>query len=259
MLASFWLSDPSVVTNLTRWEDAMFNNLLESKPKKQRSPAGVAFSIVLHSILIGGAVYATAHAAIENEKPKQEEVKFVETPKEPPPPEPEKPKPPPPDVVAAPPPPKGFQVLTAPVKIPDVIPDIDLSKKVTDEADFSGKGVAGGTSKGVVGGTAPVNADQAYFEFQVEKPTVAAGGNPSPTYPDMLKSAGVEGEVLAQFVVDTSGRAEMSTFKVLKTSNELFSVAVKNVLPRYRFIPAEAGGRKVKQIVQLPFQFSLAK
>jgi protein TonB len=236
----------------------MFNNLLESKPKKQRSPAGAAVSIILHSVLIGAAVYATAHAAIENEKPKQEEVKFVETPKEPPPPEPEKPKPPPPDVVAAPPPPKGFQVLTAPVKIPDVIPDIDLSKKVTDEADFSGKGVAGGTSKGVVGGTA-VNTDQPFFEFQVEKPVAPMGGNPTPQYPDMLRSAGVEGEVLAQFVVDTTGRAEMSTFKVLKTSNELFSVAVKNALPRMRFIPAEAGGRKVKQIVQQPFSFALGK
>jgi len=236
----------------------MFNNLLESKPKKQRSPAGAAVSIVLHSVLIGAAVYATAHAAIENEKPKQEEVKFVETPKEPPPPEPEKPKPPPPDVVAAPPPPKGFQVLTAPVKIPDVIPDIDLSKKVTDEADFSGKGVAGGTSKGVVGGTA-VNTDQPFFEFQVEKPVAPMGGNPTPQYPDMLRSAGVEGEVLAQFVVDTTGRAEMGTFKVLKTSNELFSVAVKNALPRMRFIPAEAGGRKVKQIVQQPFSFALGK
>src|SRR4051812_3884573 len=148
----------------------MFNNLLESKPKKQRSPAGIATSVVLHAAIIGAAVYGTLHAAIESEKPKQEEVKFVETPKEPPPPEPEKP-PPPPDVVAAPPPPKGFQVLTAPVKIPDVIPDIDLTKKVTDEADFTGKGVAGGTSKGVVGGTAPA-PDQPYFEFQVEKPVV---------------------------------------------------------------------------------------
>jgi len=236
----------------------MFNNLLESKPKKQRSTAGAVTSVVLHSALIVAAVYATAHAAIENEKPKQEEVKFVETPKEPPPPEPEKP-PPPPDVVAAPPPPKGFQVLTAPVKIPDVIPDIDLSKKVTDEADFSGKGAVGGTSKGVVGGTAPVNNDQAYFEFQVEKPVVPAPGNPSPRYPEMLQSAGQTGEVLAQFVVDTSGRAEMSTFKVLKTSNDLFTAAVKNVLPRYKFIPAETGGRKVKQLVQLPFTFNIGQ
>ena len=85
---------------------------------------------------------------------------------EPPPPE-DKP-PPPPEIVAAPPPPKGFQVLTAPIKIPDVLPEIDLSKKMTDEADFSGKGVAGGIAKGVVGGTGPVT-DQTYFEFQVEK------------------------------------------------------------------------------------------
>ena len=236
----------------------MFNNLLESKPKKQRSTAGAVTSVVLHSALIAAAVYATAHAAIENEKPKQEEVKFVETPKEPPPPEPEKP-PPPPDVVAAPPPPKGFQVLTAPVKIPDVIPDIDLTKKVTDEADFSGKGAVGGTSKGVVGGTAVVNNDQPYFEFQVEKPVVPAPGNPSPRYPEMLQSAQVTGEVLAQFVVDTTGRAEMGTFKVLKSSNDLFTAAVKSALPRYRFIPAETGGRKVKQLVQLPFTFNIGQ
>jgi protein TonB len=235
----------------------MLNNLLESKPKKQRSPGATAFSVVFHSLLIGAAVYATANAAIENEKPKQEEVKFVETPKEPPPPEPEKP-PPPPDVVAAPPPPKGFQVLTAPVKIPDVIPDIDLSKKVTDENDFTGKGVAGGTSKGVVGGTAPVT-DQPYFEFQVEKPVVPQPGQPNPSYPDMLRSGNVEGEVLAQFVVDTTGRAEMSTFKVLKSSNDLFTAAVKSVLPRWRFVPAETGGRKVKQLVQQPFSFALSK
>ena len=66
-----------------------------------------------------------------------------------------------------------------------------------------------------------------------------------------------EGTVLAQFVVDTTGRAEMNTFKVLKSDNDLFSNAVKNALQRMRFLPAEVGGRKVKQLVQQPFQFSL--
>lgn len=233
----------------------MLNNLLESKPKKQRSPGATAFSVIFHSVLIAAAVYATANAAIENEKPKQEEVKFVETPKEPPPPEPEKP-PPPPDVVAAPPPPKGFQVLTAPVKIPDVIPDIDLSKKVTDENDFSGKGVAGGTSKGVVGGTAPVVTDQPYFEFQVEKP-VAPLNNSPPRYPDILRSSNVEGEVLAQFVVGTDGRADMRSFKVLKSSDPLFTAAVEDAVKQMRFTPATIAGRAVKQVVQQPFVFSL--
>src|SRR5215207_3023030 len=131
----------------------MFNNLLESKPKKEKRGGGTMASIVLHSVLVGLAVYATANAAIQNEKPRQEKIDFVETPKdEPPPPKDEPPPPPPPDVVAAPPPPKGFQVLTAPVDIPDVIPSSVLSKTVTDEHDCSGKCVSGGDLKEVEGG-----------------------------------------------------------------------------------------------------------
>jgi protein TonB len=237
----------------------MFNNLLESKPKKEKRRGGTITSIVLHSMLVGLAVYATANAAIKNEKPRQEKIDFVETPKDEPPPPKEQPPPPPPDIVVAPPPPKGFQVLTAPVEIPDVIPDIDLSKKVTDEADFSGKGVAGGVAKGVEGGKAVVQSDQPYFEFQVEKPVVPAPGSVSPRYPDMLRQAGVEGEVLAQFVVDTTGRAEAGSLKILKSSHDMFVQSVKNALPQMRFIPAEVGGRKVKQLVQQPFTFSISK
>ena len=236
----------------------MFNNLLESKPKKEKRGGGTVTSVVVHSILVGLAVYATANAAIKNEKPRQEKIDFVETPKDQPPPKEEPPPPPPPDVVVAPPPPKGFQVLTAPVEIPDVIPDIDLSKKVTDEADFSGKGVAGGVAKGKEGG-AVVQSDQPYFEFQVEKPVVPAPGSISPRYPDMLRQAGVEGEVLAQFVVDTTGKAEPGSLKILKSSHDMFVQSVKNALPQMRFIPAEVGGRKVKQLVQQPFTFSITK
>ena len=114
-------------------------------------------------------------------------------------------------------------------------------------------------AKGVKGGTGPVNVDQPYFEFQVEKPVVAAPNSASPRYPEMLKSASVEGEVQAQFVVDTSGRVEPGSFKVLKSSHELFTAAVREALPRMRFLPAEVGGRKVKQLVQQPFQFALSK
>lgn len=243
----------------------MFNNLIESRPKKQRTLGSTVFSVVFHTSLIALAVLATANAAIKNEKPKAEKIDFVEAPKEKPPePKNEPPPPPPPkNVVVAPPPPKGFQVLTAPVNIPDVIPQIDLSKKITDAADFSGKGVAGGTAKGVEGGKpAPVQAagdNQTYFEFQVEKPVVQAPGSSTPRYPDILRSAGVEGEVLAQFVVDTSGRADPGTFKVLKSSHDLFSQAVRQALPQMRFIPAEVGGHRVKQLVQQPFTFAIAK
>ena len=237
----------------------MFNTLIESKPKRQRTTGGLIFSGVLHAILGTAAVYGTLQAKEQLEKPKAEKVEFVDIKKKEEPPPPKEVPPPPKDVVMAPPPPKGFQVLTAPVKVPDVLPDIDLSKKVTDEADFSGKGVAGGTSKGVVGGTAPVNSDQPFFEFQVEKQVQQIPGSGNLRYPDMLRSANVEGEVLAQFVVDTSGKYESGSFKVLKSSHDLFTAAEKNSLPTMRFYPAEVGGRKVKQLVQQPFTFSLQK
>ena len=237
----------------------MFNNLIESKPKKQRTTGGLIFSGVIHAIIGTAAVYGTLQAKEQLDKPKAEKVEFVEMKKKEEPPPPKEVPPPPKDVVMAPPPPKGFQVLTAPVKVPDVLPDIDLSKKVTDEADFSGKGVAGGTSKGVVGGTAPVNTDQPFFEFQVEKQVQQIPGTGNLRYPDMLRSANVVGEVLAQFVVDTTGRFESGSFKVLKSSHDLFTAAVKNALPQMRFYPAEVGGRKVKQLVQQPFTFSLQK
>jgi periplasmic protein TonB len=51
----------------------------------------------------------------------------------------------------------------------------------------------------------------------------------------------------------------MSTFKVLKSDNDLFTQEIKNTLPKMRFYPAEVGGRKVKELVQLPFTFKLQK
>ncbi|HEX7596342.1 MAG TPA: energy transducer TonB [Gemmatimonadaceae bacterium] len=233
----------------------MFNQLLESKAKKQKMAGGTTFSIVLHTLLIGAAVYATARAGVKDEKAKAEKIQFVEMKKEPPK-VPDKP-PPPKEVVVKPPPPKGFQVLRAPVKIDIKIPEIDLSKAITNENDFSGKGVKGGTGNGVVGGIA--NTNQTYFEFQVEKPAESMPDNPKPKYPSVLESSGIAGEVQAQFVVRSDGKADMDTFKVLKSTNELFTQAVKNVLPRMRFSPAQIGGKPVNQLVQQAFQFAVPR
>jgi protein TonB len=233
----------------------MFNQLLESQPKKERMAGGTVFSIVLHTVLIAGAVYATAAAGVKDEKTKAEKIQFVEMKKEPP--KVIEKEPPPKEVVVKPPAPKGFQVLRAPVKIDIKIPEIDLSRAITNEADFSGKGVKGGTGSGVVGGIA--NTNQTYFEFQVEKPAEMLQDSPRPKYPSVLESSGIAGEVQAQFVVSSNGKADMDTFKVLKSTNELFTQAVKNNLPRMRFSPAMIGGKPVNQLVQQSFQFAVPR
>lgn len=86
-----------------------------------------------------------------------------------------------------------------------------------------------------------------------------APNSPTPQYPDILRQAGVEGEALVSFVVDTTGRADVSSFKVIRATHDLFATAVKNALPRMRFIPAEVGDKKVRQLVQQPFSFAIVK
>jgi periplasmic protein TonB len=270
--------------------------LLESKKSDQprkRSAGGTVTSVILHVAVISLALFATANAGTRKpEKTKAENLRFVEMKKPEPPPEPKKEPPPPPKIkketpkpktpeppkpklvveqpkVEAPAPPKGFQVVPPPVAVPTKIPSIDLSKAITNENDFSGKGVAGGTANGVKGGTgdadskgkdAGVKPEEEhhgpYMEFQVEKPVEKIGGD-APEYPSQLKDQGIEGTVLVQFVVNESGRYESGTMKVLNSSNPAFTAAVKEALPRMKFSAAQIGGKKVQQLVQMPFQFHL--
>jgi TonB family protein len=70
---------------------------------------------------------------------------------------------------------------------------------------------------------------------------------------------GVTGKVLAQFVVGENGRYEPGSLKILESSNPAFTAAVKQALPGMRFSAAQIGGKKVSQLVQMPFQFNLAR
>jgi TonB family protein len=96
------------------------------------------------------------------------------------------------------------------------------------------------------------------FEFQVTKSVTVLPGGPAPRYPDVLRSQNVQGEVLAQFVVDTMGHADSTTINILRSGHEMFSDAVRAVIPKLQFTSAEVAGRKVKQLVQMPFQFNLS-
>jgi protein TonB len=227
----------------------MFNTLLESKAKKQRSVGGSFVSLMMHATLIVLAIQATLHA----DQPKvqrETKVNFTEVKKDEPPPKPHV-------EIAAAPVLKGSQVLTAPVNIPDVLPEIDLTQKPTDALDWTGKGPPGGRANGT-GEVAPAT-NQIYSESQVEKPVVAIQGSAAPRYPEVLKAAGVQGEVVAAFIVDTAGRVDPASFKVVSATNELFSAAVRTAVPGMRFLPAEIGGKKVKQQVQQPFVFTIIK
>ncbi|HJP59331.1 MAG TPA: M56 family metallopeptidase [Gemmatimonadaceae bacterium] len=97
-------------------------------------------------------------------------------------------------------------------------------------------------------------AQKSFFEFQVEKLATPITMQ-NVQYPPELKAAGVKGTVYAQFVVDETGHVDISTFTVLNDVDPRLSAAVRDVAASWRFEPASVGGRKVKQLVQQPFQF----
>jgi TonB family protein len=101
-------------------------------------------------------------------------------------------------------------------------------------------------------------ASAPYFEFQVERPATMLGAIPL-RYPPMLRTAQVEGRVLAQFVVRADGRVDPSTFEVLRAEHAAFAEAVRQALSSARYQPAEVGGRAVDQVVQQPFVFALER
>ena len=103
-----------------------------------------------------------------------------------------------------------------------------------------------------------VRLPRVYAELEVEKQVRVRSSSALPRYPAALRNLNIEGSVLAQFVVDTTGRAQMSTFKVLRASHGDFILAVREAVSRMSFYPAEIGQHKVRQMVQQPFDFRLS-
>jgi periplasmic protein TonB len=258
----------------------MMNTLLESRPHKKRAAGGTIFSVILHASVVLLAVFATARAGVaKSDEPVVQKVNFIKT-AEPKPVEKKPDTPPPPKAkpvvqhhaaAVLPPapkaeiaPPKGFKVLQAPVAISTKIPDIDLSSKFNPD-DFSGKGVKGGSSTGSEGsngtkeGAAPgVDTNKDYDANEVERQVSAISGT-NIAYPESMRSSAVEGRVEAQFVVNENGRVETGSFKVLNSTNEAFTQAVRDALSKMRFRPAQIGKTNVAQVVQQAFVFNLNK
>lgn len=233
----------------------MFENLIESKPKREKSLGQSILSVIVHTLLIAAAVKATAGAAETVLKVNTDTLNMFIAPPEPPPP-----PPPPPEtqnvVVTNNPPPQGFQTIMPPKDIPTTIPPVNLNEKF-DARDFSGKGMEGGVATGVVGGTGPVISTGEQFTVdQVDDPVQYLDG-PKPNYPGVLKSAGVEGRVNLRFIVGTDGRVEANTIQVLSSTNKAFEEPAIQAIKGSRFKPAKIRGQPVRQLVDQAVAFTL--
>ena len=80
-----------------------------------------------------------------------------------------------------------------------------------------------------------------------------------PAYPPQLRAAGVQGRVELQVVVDTLGRVERGTLRVVHSDHPAFEAPAIESLQGARFRPARVLGRAVRVLVQIPVEFVLQR
>ena len=235
----------------------MFGVLLESRARVQRRSGGIALSVATHVALIGVATAATVHARPE----KVEKVKPIILSFTPPPPPP---KPVPVEhqtatlVTKLATMPRLHTIeLVAPTVVPPTLPPINPGGPTMD-GDFVV--VRGGSGGGAPHGSAfDLGAGESSTDWRGTEVLMHVLSSGKPRYPESLRQAGVDGSVLIQFTVDTLGRVDMGSVKVLNSTHGMFTDAVRQSLGAFRFKPAEVNGKRVPALAQMPFEFHLSK
>lgn len=80
---------------------------------------------------------------------------------------------------------------------------------------------------------------------------------PLPTYPELLRQAGVAGNVVLEAVVDTTGRVLAQSITLVSATHPGFVEPARQALLQTLFRPAMAGGKPVRLRVRIPYDFTI--
>src|SRR5262249_5515576 len=78
-----------------------------------------------------------------------------------------------------------------------------------------------------LGSIAPIPVNGAYTEAMVDRAIIPRRGNPAPRYPAALQSAGIEGDFMVQFVVDSTGKVDPDHIQFPNEMHRLFVESVR--------------------------------
>lgn len=83
--------------------------------------------------------------------------------------------------------------------------------------------------------------------------------HPALRYPELLRQAGVEADLLVEAVIDTVGAVERGSLRLLRRGHALFEAEALALVAGSRYRPARANGRAVRVRVQVPVRFALRR
>lgn len=76
-------------------------------------------------------------------------------------------------------------------------------------------------------------------------------------YPEDLRQMGLEGTVVLQVIVDSTGRADPKSIKVISATNPGFSAAAIEAVRKTRFRPGRLNGHALRVLLAVPIRFTL--
>src|SRR6266436_1634131 len=146
------------------------------------------------------------------------------------------------------------------VSHPDLQLEIHLSGKSAQLIRFNARGLDGHMSQVDAacppGGNGDGRADQVYAEATVdERPEIVSA--PPLDYPPALRHAGLQGRVTVQAVIDTLGRAEPASLKVVTHPNTAFDQSARAYVLQAVFRPARVKGRAVRVLLSVPVDYRI--
>jgi len=74
-------------------------------------------------------------------------------------------------------------------------------------------------------------------------------------YPEIIRRAGIEGQVIVEFIVNKEGSVESA--EVIKSANDQLDEIVMNAVKALKFKPGEQRGKPVKVKIKIPITFNL--
>ena len=145
---------------------------------------------------------------------------------------------------------------------PIPVPDAEISPEATiqtqiemnrgESPESSGTGRPGTV---VVPGSENVAIEEEPGIFQIVEKLPVPVVNPTPSYPELPRRAGVEGTVWVNIWVTKEGKVRKAV--VLKTDSELFNQAALDAAMKWVFTPAIMNSGPVAVWVSIPFRFKL--
>jgi TonB family protein len=223
----------------------MLDRLIASRrrPDVRRGSAAGAIALMLHATLVGGAIYATLRADEAPTPPLVVVPDFV-LPLEPPPAGPDAS----PRLEDAPG--SGLPPIGPPLVEPPDLPRIEPGHGF-DPRRYARPGATAASGSGAASG-----GDRFYAAALVEDPPVVLSG-PSLVYPALMRQAGLEGRVVIEAIIDSSGRAEPGSITVTRSPHPAFEGPARDFVRRALFRPGRMQGRPVRVLVRLPIEFAL--